>query len=57
MPIEVFGEDSAIPYSRNKNYDEIKYSLELVNLKCLFNVAQLLIEGSFKKFTDYTFVS
>lgn len=57
MHIEVFGEDSAIQYSRNKNYGKVKYSLELENLKCLFNVSQLLTEGSSRKFTDNTFAS
>lgn len=57
MCIEVFGEDSAIWYSKNKNDGKVKYSVELENLKCLFNVSQLLTEGSFRKFTDNTFAS
>lgn len=35
----------------------VKCSLEFVNLKCSFNVSQLLTEGSFRIFIDNTFVS
>lgn len=54
--IVVFEEDSAVPCSRNKKYGKVKHSLEHVYWKYLSDVSQPLTEGSFRKFSDNTFV-